>query len=82
MEQNWVWGIECPKLDHVPGPIWDIPSWIWDMDHPKSKFRFGMHEIEISIWDIPGWIWDMVTFGLQHVHLRISNITFLEKKLL
>jgi len=51
----------------VPGPIWDIPSWIWDMDHPKSKFRFGMHEIEISIWDIPGWIWDMVTFGLQHL---------------
>ena len=47
-------------------------------DHPKSKFQFGMSQIEIPIWDIPGLIWDMVKFGLQQVHqtkqVRIMQI--------
>ena len=41
------------------------------MDHPKSKFQFGMTEIELLIWDIPSLIWDMVEFGLQQA---ISDI--------
>ena len=45
-------------------------------DHPKSKFQFGMSQIEIPIWDIPGLIWDMVKFGLQHDYDYNLNITF------
>src|ERR1051325_11330165 len=45
----------------------EFGTWlIWDLDHPKLKFRFGMCEIELPIWDIPGITWDMVEFGLQH----------------
>ena len=42
-------------------------------DHPKSKFQFGMSQIEIPIWDIPGLIWDMVKFGLQHMLMDIEG---------
>ena len=38
-----VWGIECPKFNHIPDSIWDIPSQIWDR---SSK-------IEIPVWDVP-----------------------------
>src|SRR6266498_3756311 len=41
---------------------------VWDIDHPKSKFWFGMYDIKIPIWDIPGLIWDMVEFGLQQLY--------------
>jgi hypothetical protein len=39
-----------PKLDHVPGVIWDIPSWIWDMVNfmecpPRQK-----HDAFASSW--------------------------------
>ena len=59
--QTW----SCPRSD-LEYPKFDLgDESIWDMDHPKSKFQFGMTEIELPIWDIPSLIWDMVEFGLQ-----------------
>ena len=36
-----------PKLDYVPDPIWDIPSWIWE----TIDLGHGSSQIEIPIWD-------------------------------
>jgi len=36
-----------PKLDHVPDPIWNIPSWIWEM----INLGHGSSKIEIPVWD-------------------------------
>src|SRR2546421_10271170 len=47
-------------------------------DHPKSKFQFGMSQIEIPIWDIPGLIWNMGYNNNTKINSRFLQIFYLD----
>ena len=56
-----------PKLDHVPGAIWDIPSWIWDMVNLGHRSS----QIEIPIWDVRNRTSDL---GYPRYHLGHGRV--------
>jgi len=70
LECNQVWDIIGLKLEYIPDLIWDIPSWIWDINKNSD---LGCPKSECLIWDIPKLIWDMGRFGLQQNYAYASD---------
>src|SRR5256885_5386331 len=73
LECNQVWDIIGLTLEYIPDLIWDIPSWIWDINKNSD---LGCPKSECSIWDIP----DRKSTRLNSSHLVISYAVFCLKK--
>ena len=56
-----------PKLDHVPGVIWNIPGITWDM----VNLGHGSSQIEILIWDVRNRTSDL---GYPRYHLGHGRV--------
>ena len=64
-----------PKLDYVPDPIWDIPSWIWEM----INLGHGSSQIEIPVWDDRNRTSDLGYPKFDLGHGRVWSTTVIKK---